>query len=456
MTVPLEERILGRKGLQALRGCSLALVAGMPALLHAPLLLKNFLATGWWDVAVLIPAVCLLLWCVIRTGPGIRSVTGSISWTCVSSRTLLVSLLLLVVVHSCGTVGGALAGRYAFVTGTIDAVRLALFTVLGLCLVAAVSRDDLLRWLVTGLVGLVAANFALHWIGVSNDLVNAARDLGPGLLWKNECRVLSWLGLDVPRPLFPLGDAHSALGLPFGLALVGCWVHLCWRRDARRSVVWWAAWILSWTGVLLLDRIGVIAAALLAHGFALLWYRGSLRRVQEWLVPAIAALPLLLSAVVPLLVAAWGLRDGQRLHSLVTASERVHIWGFYLSEIFPAVPPWGMGCYGFLAFEGVLKNRLGEFADPHNQFLTAYLATGVLGVLAHFGVGFFALRAARDRPVLATLLAYLVIAGLTEATFGFNQQVATFVLILLALIALRPEDPSRTPGSPRWNAEGSP
>jgi len=337
--------------------------------------------------------------------------------------------------------------------------------------------------------GLLLLRFAAMMVAGSYVLANVvAFALGvrqPDLIYlaTYPTQMLSWLGVNSNRTLFPFADGINAFGIISGMTLAA--FATAAALGVPRGLRWLAGTVVvcSLIAMIMTDSRGALVYSAVAFliGFAPRATRGTLR----WLPLAASFVPIALILTWPQALSrlSVGARPGgvmsevQRsalelelcAESTVTASgalsNRPIVWETAIDALRPPKLLHLVG-YGFRGQEiaGVSEKLSCVFlsyvhkrlVSTHNIWLQAVFDVGYIGAAVMVGLAIFLVRrlspqkSARREPVSAGMLSaiqYILLAGALEATLSpdFGATFVLFVVIATTVIAAN-VDGAPTPG----------
>jgi len=415
---------------------NLLLLGALPGFLQSTSWLKNWWNSGWIDVILATLLYLPLILALIDAG---------------KRHTLLILLrssmrtwsgLLAAFWLTCFVIGlprGAESGPYTGIEGWLFAVR-----TIGMAAFVACSWQNLgprrmLLALTLGLGAWVTANWLLVGMGAGNTAVNEGRLTFFDDEAHHHSRLLAYLGIQVPRIIFPLSDGYSAIGMPLGLTALLAAALSFTSGFGRWRIVTLVIFILALAGLLGADRR--------APGFALLLSIPLLPSVP-WLRWVRSGMPFVTVVGILALVLGYLLmkpdpHSEQALHNLLSGANRTLIWIWYCMDLFPQLAPnlFGEGYYGHFGVADAVFYRFGHLYDPHNQTLIVFLNNGMIGLTLWLTLHATILRhgllaKAWWERTWMTVLVYMVMAGGFEERFGINQPTMTLAMFMVVACAL--------------------
>jgi hypothetical protein len=414
----------------------------------APLLIKNAWPSGWVDVLVLVFPGLLALW-------GWRLVFTGLSRF--RHQPWLAGAAIVVILTYMISLFRSPYGGIPWPSAAMEVMRVIVHAGAAIVVASLLNPRQIVTWLFLGLGAFLVVNLGLAGLGVTNDLVAGPRGRPPGTLFDIvDSRLRGLIGWPGPRVLLPLGDPFSASGIVAATCLAVGSIGAV-RGPGRWRLVCLPLAILGGLVCVLLDRFGVTMAAVLTIGIGLC----TPRRHLVWTI----ALPILVLIGIGIgAISAAGITrmhdEGQLSHQaylLLTISHRTQIWSWYLANGLEPQLILGYGFYPHLALGHLAAPMVPEMEDvrgwgldPHNQLLTtwyaagwfAMIAMGLMQALLPWKLAHLARSDAAQGAwwaLLCVLGIFLVLAGISEETWGINYPATTVCwLLLLAVILIRP------------------
>jgi hypothetical protein len=421
----------------------------------APTLINLWLVMAVSKVSAAFYLCMLPLWLIIAKNlvllPGLGSARDT-RLSAVAWITLIFVLWLGVQVVRSASIGGSF--QLCVFLATTVLFGYAVYSRFG-----SVAPELITRALFHGLGLFLVLNLGLHLAGVRPPSIGQVTSAGDALM-------LSLIGIDTPRVVFPLATSLNGYAVTSGLGLVVAFGMLAKRASKGLDFWWWlTVLIAAGISILLGDSRGAALFALAVIFFMSLAPRFAKERAHWIIVLAplgsVAAAALLVAfaesggaALLPEAVQLF-LRPDAGGDDL--GSGRALVWSVAAEELLEpkAAHMVGYGFYGHV-ISGISKYYAAlfpyldnpDFATLHNAALQYVIDAGYIGLLLFFGLLFMTVkRAALARvplsaPVVAAGL-FFVLMGLTEAVPTPYMRDAFLVFVMLCFHA------ATIPNSPR-------